>query len=344
MRLIKGLATGVGSLPHTDAESALDLVFKYLPNLPFWPQLPKRDFREGMVAQFSENLPCLKVKDASVIFDPKARERELEVFYEKVIFEDLDYFKISPGFASGLHKLYERLNSSDLSKVDFIKIQVTGPFTFLASINDENGVMLLHDRVFKQAVIKALSMKLRWQIDLFRKFDKPIIAFIDEPYLGAFGSAYTPINREDVINALHEFCEGLKAKDVLLGVHCCGNTDWSIFTDTPCIELINFDAFSFQDKFVLYAENLKGFLERGGVICWGVVPTQEFSGKENAQGLTAKLRQGIDNLVKKGVEEKLLLDSLMISPACGLGTFEPQKAEQIFNLLAETSSFIGKNL
>ena len=127
-------------------------------------------------------------------------------------------------------------------------------------------------------------------------------------------------------------------------MHCCGNTDWSIFTDVPCIELINFDAFSFQDKFVLYAEDLKAFLKRGGVICWGIVPTQEFNGSESAQILAAKLRQGIDNLVKKGIEEKLLLDSLMISPSCGLGTFDPPKAEQILKLLSETSSFIGKNL
>jgi methionine synthase II (cobalamin-independent) len=171
-----------------------------------------------------------------------------------------------------------------------------------------------------------------------------MIAFIDEPYLGAFGSAYTPINREDVIRGLSELGEGVSSKDVFLGAHCCGNTDWSIFTDTPCIEIINFDAFSFQDKFVLYAQNLKHFLKRGGAICWGIVPTQEFSGKEDAQALAGKLRQGIDSLAKKGIAKELLLESLMISPACGLGTFTPQKAEQILSLLAATSAFIRQNL
>ncbi len=343
MRIAQGLATGAGSLPHLDAESSLDLIFKYVPAAPFWPQLPKRDLCEGMIAQFSENLPCLRVKDGSVIFDPKNKEKELEAFYEKVISDDLDYFRISEAFALGLHKFYQRLEGSDLKRIDFIKLQITGPFTFLASVKDENGVILLHNPVFKQAIIKALSLKLRWQISLFKKFGKPIIAFIDEPYLGAFGSAYTPLNREDVVSALGDFGEGVKSKDVLLGVHCCGNTDWSIFTDTPCIELINFDAFSFQEKFVLYAENLKGFLKRGGVICWGVVPTQEFSAKEDAQALAARLRQGIENLAKKGIEKELLLEGLMISPACGLGTFTPQKAEQILNLLSETSALIGEN-
>jgi methionine synthase II (cobalamin-independent) len=184
---------------------------------------------------------------------------------------------------------------------------------------------------------------LRWQVQLLRKFDKPIIAFIDEPYLAAFGSAYAPISREDVISGLIEFAEGL-SRDVLLGVHCCGNTDWSMFIDTPGVGLINFDAFGFQNKFILYSASLKSFLKRGGIICWGIVPTQEFGAGENAQALTARLRQSIDELVKKGLEEKLLLESLMISPSCGLGTLEPQKAEQILRLLSEASAFIGKNL
>ena len=60
---IKGLATGIGSLPHTDSDKALDLIFKYTPQVPFWPQLPKRDKREGMVIQYSQGLPCLRLKN-----------------------------------------------------------------------------------------------------------------------------------------------------------------------------------------------------------------------------------------------------------------------------------------
>jgi len=285
--------------------------------------------------QFSENLPGLKIKGNSLVFEPK--EKELELFYEKIISDDPEYFKISPEFAAGLYRFYERLNNADLKPIDFIKVQVTGPFTFLASVKDENGRLLLHDEVFRQAAIKALAMKLRWQINLFRKFGKPIIAFIDEPYLSTLGSAYTPVSRGDVLGVLSEFAENIQGSDVLLGVHCCGNTDWAVFTDLPCIGLINFDAFSFLDKFVLYAQGLKSFLEREGVICWGIVPTQEFSSKENAQFLADRLKQGIGSLVKKGIAGKLISERLMISPACGLGTFDPQKAEQILKLLSETS-------
>ncbi|MFH1129037.1 MAG: methionine synthase, partial [Candidatus Omnitrophota bacterium] len=58
---LRGLATGIGSLPYEDPAKAVDLVLKYLPQIPFWPQLPKLGGCEGMVAQFAQNLPCLKI-------------------------------------------------------------------------------------------------------------------------------------------------------------------------------------------------------------------------------------------------------------------------------------------
>lgn len=343
MTNLKGLATGIGSLPHQDADSALDLVFKYLPDIPFWPQLPKRDLREGMVAQFSENMPCLRLNPSGVFFDPQAKEEELERFYERVIAEDLDYFRISRDYALGLYKFRERLASLDLAAVKFLKFQVTGPFTFAAAVNNEAGIPLLHDKVLMQAVVKLLRMKALWQADMFKGFAKETILFIDEPYLGCFGSAYTPINKKDAIDGLTEFTDGLKPSCSMLGVHCCGNTDWSIFTEAGNIDIISFDAFDFQDKFALYAQDIQGFLKKGGVICWGIVPTREFTAKEDVGLLIRKIRQGLGLLVKKGVDEGLLKERLIISPACGLGTFTPQKAEEIFRLLSETSDFIRKN-
>jgi methionine synthase II (cobalamin-independent) len=345
MAKLKGLATGIGSLPHKDAEEALDLIFKYCPQIPFWPQLPKRDVREGMVAQFSENFPFLEVNQNGLNFSAfSSQEGELEKFYERIIANDIDYFKISPDFAQGLHRFYERLEKMNLGDIEFIKCQVTGPFTFLATIKDDNGVALLHDAVFLQAILKGLTMKALWQIKLFKKFGKKIIMFIDEPYLGCFGSAYTPINREDVLRGLTELTQDIKSESVLLGAHCCGNTDWSIFTDVPGIDIISFDAFGFLDKFVLYADNLKDFLKRGGIICWGIVPTQEFLGNESAELLVEKIKEGINILAKKGLDKNLLLEKLIISPSCGLGTLDTDKSEAILKLLSRISAFIRESL
>jgi methionine synthase II (cobalamin-independent) len=345
MKNLKGLATGIGSLPHKDIEAALALIFKYVPQIPFWPQLPKRDVREGMIAQFSENLPCLKVAREGLFFSSlEDREKGLEIFYEHIIAEDMDYFKISQDFALGLYKFYQRLEKTDLKNIEFIKGQVTGPFTFAASIKDDKGIALLHNQVFMQAILKGLMMKALWQIKFLQKFGKKIILFIDEPYLAAFGSAYTPINREEVVKGLEELTSAVKSADVLVGVHCCGNTDWSIFTDVQAIDVINFDAFGFLERFILYADNLKKFLERGGIICWGIVPTQEFTGKETTDLLLKKIKDGVEVLAKKGIDKELLLDQLLITPSCGAGTLDIHKSEQIFKLLSEVSLSIRKTL
>ena len=340
---LKGLATGIGSLPHEDADRALDLIFEYVPDIPFWPQLPKRDIREGMIVQFSENLPFLKLNNDGLKFSAgDAKDRELEIFYEKLIANDIDYFKISEEFALGLYKFYHRLENSYLGGIEFIKCQVTGPFTFAASIKDGFGTLLLHDAVLLQAILKGLAMKALWQINLFRKFGKKIILFFDEPFLSCFGSAYTPINREGVVSGLSELTETVKSQGVLLGIHCCGNTDWSMFMDVPKIDIISFDAFDFLDRLILYGDNLKAFLMRGGILCWGIVPTQLFTGEETAELLIRKIKDGINKLEDKGLGENLLLQNLLISPSCGLGTFTPGKSEKIFKLLYETSSLIRK--
>jgi methionine synthase II (cobalamin-independent) len=341
--MLKGLATGIGSLPHQDAESALDLIFQYTPRILFWPQLPKRDIREGMLAQYSENIPFIKVSKAGPYFSSlDAPDAALERFYEHIISQDTDYFKIGADFALGLHKFYQRLENEGLERVEFIKCQITGPFSLAAGLKDEKGVSLLHDAVFMQALVKGLSLKALWQIKLFRKFGKKIILFIDEPYLGCFGSAYTPVNREDVVAALGELTAGIRAEDVLIGVHCCGNTDWSIFTDIADIKIISFDAFSFLERFVLYADSLKKLLERGGLVCWGIVPTQEPGGTETADSLVKKILEGVNLLVKKGIGREVLLNNLLISPSCGLGTLDVRRAQKVFKLLAETSGLIQK--
>jgi methionine synthase II (cobalamin-independent) len=337
MKTLKGLALGIGSLPYQDAGEAVDLVLQYLTKAPFWPQLPRRDKREGMVAQFTENLPCLKFTPDGIKLDLSRRDEELENFYSRIIEQDTDYFGISPDYALGLHKFLERLRKPGREQPEFIKCQVTGPFTFAATINDKGGSPLLHDKVLMEAVIKGLAAKALWQVKLFREFGKKIILFFDEPYLSAFGSAYTPLNKEDIINGFKEFISGFKSANVLVGAHCCGNTDWSLFTDTPGLDIINFDAFDFQDKFVLYAGELKRFLEKGGFICWGVVPTEGYSPRIKAEDLVDKVKKGIDTLASKDVSRKLLLERLLVSPSCGMGSLDVERTERILGLLKETS-------
>ena len=338
----EGLATGIGSMPHKDADEALDMIFKYAPGIPFWPQLPKKDFRESMNIQYSEGFPGLVVDPQGIIFDSSAMDSNLERFYDRIINTDVSSFKISPDFAPGLWKFYDRLLRGEGKDAQFIKCQIVGPFTFAASINDDKGVALVHHDICMQAIAKGLAMKAIWQVDLFKKIGKRMIMFIDEPYLGCFGSAYTPLNRDDVVRVLSEVSGEIKARGPLIGVHCCGNTDWSIFTDVDSIDIISFDAFSFLDKVLLYAEDLKNFFDRGGILCWGIVPTGDFSENTSAEALVEKIKSGIDALVKKGIDKDLLLGSLIVSPSCGMGTLDIPTTEKIMSTLAQVSEIIRR--
>jgi methionine synthase II (cobalamin-independent) len=342
--MISGLATGIGSFPYLEAKEALDLIFQYTPEIPFWPELPKRNLKEGMVAQYSENLPCLKVTAKGIESFTQAKQQELELFYERLIANDLEYFKISKDYALGLHEFSKELEKRDLKDVEYIKCHITGPFTFGASIKDQNGVALLHDPIFMQAIIKGLSLKALWQIKHFQRFGKKIIIFIDEPYLACFGSAYTPINKEEVIKGLGELTESIASDTVLTGIHCCGNTDWSIFTDLKSLDIISFDAFSFLDRFILYADEIRRFISRQGIICWGIVPTEQFNQLENSKILVEKIIQGVNSLVDKGLSEELLKKNLFLSPSCGLGSLASDQPEKIFQTLAETSNILRRIL
>ncbi|MFA5276207.1 MAG: hypothetical protein WC417_04880 [Candidatus Omnitrophota bacterium] len=335
MNQLSGLPLAVGSLPHKNPEQALDLIFKYLPAIPFWPQLPKLDKREGMVSQFLEKFPVLPANDG---------EAELEAFYEKIAYRDIEYFKISRDYAAGLYAFKDRLknNPALLKNIKFIKCQVTGPFTAAASTKNKNGDSYLNDPVFLQVFIEGLKAKALWQFDFFKEFNKPVIMFIDEPYLSAFGSAFTPVNRDDIIRGLSTLAAGIKSEANLIGLHCCGNTDWSIFTDVPGIDIINFDAFDFWGRFVLYADSLAHFLKRGGFICWGIVPTKEYSGSITPDLLLKRIEDGVEALSKKGLSRELLYSQMLLSPACGLGSLDIGKSERILKVLTGTSEILRK--
>jgi methionine synthase II (cobalamin-independent) len=150
------------------------------------------------------------------------------------------------------------------------------------------------------------------------------------------------LTRETAVKTLKEFSAALKGPDVSVGVHCCGNTDWSIFTEVETIDIINFDAFGYLDKLTLYGQDIGAFLKRSGILCWGVVPTQDFQDGLAMELLAGKIRSGIDALVKKGASRDLLSEQLLLSPSCGLGTLDVKTSENIFRLLSGLSAYIRK--
>ena len=126
---------------------------------------------------------------------------------------------------------------------------------------------------------------------------------------------------------------------VLVGTHCCGNTEWSILVDAG-VDIINFDAFEFGDTIAHYADKIKTFLEKGGVLACGVVPTSEKILGETPKSLYTQLEKVVKNLASKGIDEALIWNQVMVSPSCGTGSLKLEVAENIFRQLKEVSDLV----
>jgi methionine synthase II (cobalamin-independent) len=327
---LKCKATGIGSIPHTDINAISDFIIKNCPDLPYWPQSINIDPKEGMLTQYIENLPCIKLdKNNEVFFDKTGRDEKLLEFFEHLTSGDYNYFKISKEFARGFYTLLDKLKNSN---INFIKGQVVGPVTLLYSIKGEDGKSILFDEMLSDAIIRGLAMKGVWQAKEIKKTGKEPVIFFDEPAMSGFGSAFMPLNKSQAMAIFDKLIDTIKEhEDVITGIHCCGNSDWEMLLQTK-IDIINFDAFEFLDNFILYSGAIKQFLHRGGIIAWGAVPTSDFNERINLDLIVKKITDAIEKLASQGIEKELLLKRAIFTPACGMGSLNNEIAEKIIDM------------
>jgi len=330
-------ATGIGSFPHTDEKEVFRLIFQNFPQIPFWPQLPKRSFLEGMVAQYSEGFPSLKwnEREQKIWVDTSLHfEEEVEKFYARLEDGDLEPFRITEEFAKGIRILEDLSSEEHRKEVKHVKGQITGPITFGLSLTDQEKRLIFYDPTLRDILIKHLSSKARWLEKRLGHFlpGIPTIIFFDEPALSSFGSAFSGLNREDVIYSLNE-C--LDAVGGLKGIHCCGNTDWTVLLSTE-LDILSFDAYGYLENLSLYPRELKAFLERGGILAWGIVPTNEDVLKEDVQSLVKRFKEGVKTLSKEGIDQSLLKRAI-ITPSCGTASLSVPLAERVCELTSDVS-------
>ena len=336
------LATAIGSLPHEDAAKAVEVVLGSVPEAPFWPQLPRLGIQEQMEVQYSEGIPCVVLdrEKGRMYFDTSQDYSEgFAAFYEGYLAAEgtdgaaaLSSMAVSPAFSKGLYALESRL-AAEGKKRPWVKVQTTGPCSFALTVTDENKRAIYYNDEFRDVVIKALAMKCRWQLRKFKPLAERTICFIDEPILSAFGSStYVSVKREEVVAHLEELIAAVHAEGGLAGIHCCGNTEWSILVDAGA-DIVNFDAFGFGETIAMYPAAMKAHLERGGAIAWGIVPTSVAIRQQTVETLVARFEKVAEGLAVKGIDKKLIFDQAMITPSCGTGSMEVANAERVFDML-----------
>lgn len=334
------LATGIGSVPYLDVHGTCLRILDACPQIPYWPQFVRRSPLEDMIIQFTEGLPFLKVtKDRRVLLDAHpAREQELIAFYERFFAEEVNLFALSREYVPGLYEMLSLIDRDPEKTGLYIKGQTVGPVTFAAAVKDTEGRNVFSYPEISEAFVKALAIRALWQVRELGRTGKRQILFLDEPYLAGYGSAFTPIQRHEVVALIKEVIEYVRDRsEAIIGVHCCGNTDWSmIFEAGP--DIVSFDAFSYSEYFFLYPGELRRFLQSGGTIAWGIVPTFGFTGKETIEDLSTRLREGLAKLEELGLDAGRAVRQSLLTPACGMGTMEPSAADRVLELLRGLSA------
>jgi hypothetical protein len=334
------LATGVGSLPHRSVEAACLLIARTLPQTPFWPQLPKHSPLESMNVQASPGLPFLKVEGpkGEVRLDPTLDQaEELEKVYRAYLAGRVESYDFPPGYAEGFERMIRYLRERERLGLRFFKGQMVGPITFGLAIQDEQKRNVIHNEVIFDGLLKGLILRGRWIIEKMKLVCPKVILFLDEPGLSGYGSAFFSVDGETITTRLNEMIGDFQARGALVGVHCCGNTDWALLMKTKA-DIINFDAWGFFDRFSLYHEAIHDFLVRDGILGWGIVPTSGFTGGETPEGLGEKLENEFGELARRGIPEEVLGQRCLLTPSCGMGLLPLEDAEKSMGLLSKLSA------
>jgi methionine synthase II (cobalamin-independent) len=331
------LPTIIGSMPHTDPQKACSDIAHCLKDIPAWPQLPQRSFLENMYAQFSQGFPGITVEAHRIYVDrSQDLDKPLEELYAAYLENNADKYPISPDYAAGLHQFLTLENLSPLA----VKGQITGPVTWGLTVTDDSHRAIIYDDVLGDAVAKLLRLKASWQEKKLSQISKNTIIFVDEPYMAAFGSVGVLLSKERIISLLEEVFGGISR---LKGVHCCGNTDWSVLLDTSA-DIVSYDTYNYAQSLSLYPAEVKKFLDRGGTIAWGVIPNNEQPlSRESVASLNDRLEEAMAPFTRKGIPFKQLIKQGLLTPSCGLGSMTTEEAaSRVLELLAELSTRIRK--
>ncbi len=322
--------TGIGSLPHTDPVEACKVILDSV-DIPFWPQLPHRSFLESMAPMYSEGFPFIRIEGENIHTEEAESEAESE-FYEAIA--NKSGFPISKEYAAGLHAFVDILKKEG-RKFEVIKGHITGPLTFALSIVDREKRPIYFNEELRDLSLELLKGKVSWQIDVLKEFADKVMIFIDEPILTALGtSTYIGVSTDEALRMLKEIVGFVKECGGISAIHCCGRADWPIALNSG-IDVFNFDAFEFGDTLSMYPEDMKAFINRGGYIAWGIVPTTEAIKEVDFQVLKDRLESGLTSLENIGVPKDRLRQQSLITPSCGTGSLEIKDAQKAFSLLKD---------
>lgn len=307
-----GPATGVGSLPGSDAREAAKTATGAFEDFPFLPELPARGPGADMIGR---TIGLLVEVYARVepsgwrIGDRPGRDTKRAWAW---LGEDLDAFEeFTQGYEGPL------------------KVQAVGPWTLAAGLELRNGEAVLSDPGACRDLAGSLAEGLRNHLaEVQRRVPgAQIVLQLDEPSLigvlrGHVRSAsgyrtYRAVDRQLVESTLREVVEVHANGPVV--VHSCA-------PDVPFALLRRAGAAGVSFDFSLLTERdddvIGEAVEAGTRLFAGVVP-----GTDTALSDPAGSVMGVRTLWRRlGLRPGLLAEAVTITPACGLAGASPEYA------------------
>jgi methionine synthase II (cobalamin-independent) len=325
--------TGIGSLPHTNAEAALRLVLGG-PDIPFWPQLPSVSFLESMIPQFTEGMPGVRIDAGRETVRVEKSEPELSAFYQNYS-EELE-LPVSESFSAGFAAFSSAVEGK---RFQFLKGQITGPLTFTLGLKDSDNKFIHFDEELREIALLVLKAKVRWQVNRLKRFAPAVVIFIDEPIMSALGSSsYLGVSSQESLRMLREIAVEIEKTGAVAGIHCCGKADWPLLIDSG-VKIISFDAYDYIGSISLFPAEFTGFLRNGGYLAWGIVPATEAIQEENASSLLARFDEGM-HLLSHSMPADLLRRQILLTPSCGTASRTVEETEKVFRLLAQVQDSV----
>lgn len=300
------LTTAMAVMPHQDPERAIEIALSL--DIPFWPQLPRLNYYEDMYVQASEHFPgiLLDLSERTLRF---SIDKFIDEFEEAMThFDEPAYFDISPTYSVVYHRFLEL----DHSRRAAIRGQLEGPISFGFNILDQDDRPILFNDSVRPFMFEFMAKRINVQLSRLKQLNPNAFMFIDEPglqFLFSAMSGYSDMAARDDVAGFLDMIERPR------GIHLCGNPDWDFLLNLD-MDILSMDIYTNAEVFSSYSGSIKRFLNRGGIIVWGIVPTNfEPFEKESIELLTQRLEAVWDFLQEKGIDRDFLLSRSLLSPA-----------------------------
>ncbi len=338
----KPLTTAIGSLPHHNVDAALAFSFEL--DIPFLPQIPIRNSWEYMIPQALDGMPGLQVdSDGTALLDydvwagrsRSLNERLITAFASSAHRDAFDSFEPSSSTFSAWQPFLWEIEERSCLRA---KIQIAGPLTAQWSLRLTDGTPAdskpdVAAQIYRLVLARAIAMGRR----VAACGAKPLI-FLDEPAL--FG--LSPTNPKHILGLqeLRIMVQALRKEGFEVGLHCCSDTDWKTVLGIG-LNFISFDTSVSLDTFLATGSALESFIESGGRLSLGVIPTQaakigasshDLPVASLVQHFKASFEAGLPG--KKALQKKIVSEAVF-TPACGLALHSVHAAEEVLAALQE---------